>query len=164
MDIEPVRVWLKRTLHGAKVRSALDCVGSLLAGLLVLYLSFWASYAVIWFISHSFFPLRHHTLLLIAGAFMTLVVIVGARQNREQLDPLERQVQMARDMDITLTPWNRYGSSSTESGMPSDVASDGRTPSLAWFEGQRQSGSVLCAGCNRCTPEPGCLAVCACRV
>ena len=40
MDIEPVRVWLKRTLNGAKLHSALGGVGSLLAGLLVLSISF----------------------------------------------------------------------------------------------------------------------------
>jgi hypothetical protein len=121
MDIEPVKVWLKRTLNGAMLRSALGSGASLLAGLLVLYLSFWASYAVIWFISHSFFPLRHHTILLIAAAFMTLVVIVGARQNREQLDPLERQVQMAREMGITLTPWTRYGMSYSTNAVSAGV-------------------------------------------
>ena len=40
MDIEPVRVWLKRTLNGAMLRSVLGSVGSLLAGLLVLYVPF----------------------------------------------------------------------------------------------------------------------------
>ena len=121
MEIEPVKVWLKRTLNGAMLRSVLGSVGFLLAGLLVLYFSFWASYAVIWFISHSVFPLRHHTILLIASVFMTLVVIVGARQNREQLDPLERQVQMARDLDITLTPWNRYGMSYSTNAVSAGV-------------------------------------------
>jgi len=50
-----------------------------------------------------FFPLTHPVILLIAGGFMALVVIVGARQNREKLDPLERQVHLAQEMDITLS-------------------------------------------------------------
>jgi hypothetical protein len=86
-------------------------VGCLLAGLLVLYVSFWISYGVIWFISHSFFPLTHRGILLIAAGFMTLVVLVGAKQNRERLEPLERQVRLAHDMDITLSPYTRYGMS-----------------------------------------------------
>lgn len=111
MDIEPVRVWLKRTLRAAMVRSVVGMIGSLLGGLVVLWLSFWAAYGVIWFLSYSFFPVRHRTMLLLTGVFMAVVVIVGAKQNREQLDPLERNVQLARDMDIKLTPWSRYGMS-----------------------------------------------------
>jgi hypothetical protein len=30
-------------------------------------------------------------------------------RHRESLDPLQRQTNLARDMDITLTPWTRYG-------------------------------------------------------
>ena len=83
--------------------------GYVLGGLLVLFISFWVAYGVIWFISHSLFPLSHRVILLIAGGFMTLVVIVGARQNWQNLDPLEQQVRLAEQMDITLSPWNRSG-------------------------------------------------------
>jgi hypothetical protein len=40
MDIEPVRVWLKRTLNGAMLRSALGSAASLFVGLLVLYVAY----------------------------------------------------------------------------------------------------------------------------
>ena len=88
--------------------------GGVLGGLLVLFVSFWVAYGVIWFISHSVFPLSHRAILLVAGGFMTLVVIVGARQNWQNLDPLEQQVRLAEQMDVTLTPftpWNRSGMS-----------------------------------------------------
>ena len=56
-------------------------VGRLSGGLLVLFAPFWVAYGVIWFVSHSLFHLSHRVILLVAGGFMTLVVIVGARQN-----------------------------------------------------------------------------------
>ena len=85
--------------------------GCLLGGLLVLFVSFWVAYGVIWFVSHSLFHLSHRVILLVAGGFMTLVVIVGARQNWQNLDPVEQHVRLAEQMDITLSPWNRYGMS-----------------------------------------------------
>ncbi len=111
MSIELVQTWLKRTLRTALVWKLVALAGCVLGGLVVLYVSFWVTYAVVWIISHSFFPLRHHIILLIAAAFMTLVVIIGARQNWEDLEPLQRGVRLARDMDITLTPYSRYGMS-----------------------------------------------------
>ena len=96
-------------------------VACLVGGLLVLYVSFWASYAVIWIISTGLFPLKHHAILLIASGFMTLVVIVGARQNWEDLDPLRREVQLAKEMDITLTPYSRYGISYTTDAVKAGV-------------------------------------------
>jgi len=84
--------------------------GGLLCGLLILFVSFWVAYGVIWFVSHSWFlHLSHRVILLVAGGIMTLVVIVGARQNWQNLDPLEQQARLAKQMDITLSPWNRYG-------------------------------------------------------
>ncbi len=74
---------------------------------------FWVSYAVLWFISHSLFPLKHQVLLLIAGGFMALVVVVGARQNWESMQPLKRQLALADDLDIRLTPYTRFGMSYT---------------------------------------------------
>ncbi len=109
MDVEPIKVRLNRTLSAARLRNIVGIVASLLGGLLVLYLSFWASYVVIWIISHSFLRLSQNTNLLIAGAFMPLVVIVGAKQNLKELDPLERQVKLARDMDIMTTTYKLDG-------------------------------------------------------
>ena len=83
--------------------------GCLLGGLLVLFVSFWVAFGVIWFVSHSVFPLSNRVILLLAGGFTTLVVIVGARQNRQNLDPVEQHVRLAEEMDVTLSPWNRYG-------------------------------------------------------
>jgi len=104
-----VHVWLRRKLRAAIAWNAVAVAGCFLGGLLVLYVSFWVSYGVIWFIFHSFFPHPHRTIVLIDAVFMTIVVIVGARQNWEDLEPLQREVHLARDMDITLTPYSRYG-------------------------------------------------------
>lgn len=111
MNTDAVQVWIKKRVGAAVIWNAVAMAGSLLSGLLVLFISFWVSYGVIWFISHSFYPLAHRTILLIAAGFMTLVVILGARQNWEDLEPLQREVRLARDMDITLTPYTRYGMS-----------------------------------------------------
>ena len=111
MNLDVIKTWLKRTLRTTMTWNAVAMVGCFLGGLLVLYVSFWVSYAVIWFISNAFFPLVHHTILLITTGFMALVVIVGARQNWEDLDPLARQVRLAQAMDITLSPYTRYGMS-----------------------------------------------------
>jgi hypothetical protein len=111
MNTDAVQVWIKKRVRAAVTWNAVAMAGCFVGGLLVLYISFWVSYGVIWFIAHSFYPLAHHTILLIAAGFMTLVVVVGARQNWEDLEPLQREVRLARDMDITLTPYTRYGMS-----------------------------------------------------
>jgi hypothetical protein len=83
----------------------------LFAGLLVLCISFWVTYGVLWFLSFSFFGVGyHHLLLLISGAFMALVIIVGSRRNQEDLDLLQNQYRSPQEMDIQLAP-TRYGMS-----------------------------------------------------
>lgn len=113
LDGELLRSWLKKKQSGARALKLLAAIGSMAAGLLVLFVSFWVAYGVIWFISFSFYRLKHRVILAIAGAFMALVIAVGARQNRQSIEPLDRQNALARDMDITLTPWTRYGMSYT---------------------------------------------------
>jgi hypothetical protein len=103
--------WLRAKLKTERFRRLAAMICSLLAGGLILYISFWVSYWIIWMIFSSFFPLSHQVILLLATAFMTLVIVVGARQNLADLDPLQRQVRMARNMDITLTPYTPYGMS-----------------------------------------------------
>jgi len=71
--------------------------GCLLGGLLVLYVSFWVAYGVIWFISHSLFHWSNRVILLAAGGFMTLVVIVGARQNWKSLDHIDGVLFLSQD-------------------------------------------------------------------
>ncbi len=109
LNCEPIQSWLQKTLKTAGAWNLVSMAAGLLGGLLVLFVSFWVAYGVIWFISHSLYVLSDRAILLVAGGFMTLVVIVGARQNWESLDPLEQQVRLADQMDITLSPWNRYG-------------------------------------------------------
>lgn len=109
MTNDIVQTWLDRTLWAAIAWNTAAVAGFFFTGLAILYLSFWFSYGVIWFLAHSFFPLAHHTILLIDAIFMTLVVIVGARQNWDDLEPIQREVRLARDMDVTLTPYSRYG-------------------------------------------------------
>lgn len=111
MNTDWVQHWLRRTLRTATVWNVLAAAGCFLGGLLILYVSFWVTFGVLWFISTSFLHLSHLVLLILASAFMTLVVVIGARQNWADLDPLARQVRLAKDMDITLTPYNRYGMS-----------------------------------------------------
>lgn len=103
--------WLQSKIKTERLWRVAAMVGSVLAGGLILYISFWVSYGVLWFISCSFLPVRGEVILLLASGFMAAVVIVGARQNMADLDPLQRQVRMAKDMDITLTPYSRYGMS-----------------------------------------------------
>ena len=92
----------------ANAWNLVSMAAGLLGGLLILYVSFWVAYGVIWFISHSLFVLSNRIILLAAGGFMTVVVFVGAKQNWQNLDPLEQQVRLAEQMDIRLSPWNPY--------------------------------------------------------
>ena len=101
--------WLRNKVRTERVWRVAAMSSSLLAGVLILYVSFWITYGVIWIIASSFFPLKREVIALLASAFMVLVVVVGVRHNLADLDPLQRQVRMARDMDITLTPYSRYG-------------------------------------------------------
>jgi hypothetical protein len=111
VESDLVMAWLRKTLRAASAWQLVGIVGCLSTGLVVLFVSFWVSYGVLWFISASFLPLPRPVILLIAAGFMGLVVAVGVKQNRESLEPLPRQVSLAREMDITLTPWTRYGMS-----------------------------------------------------
>lgn len=111
MNTEQVEAWLKRRLNTAVTLKLVAMGASLFAGLLILFMSFWVWYGVIWFVSHSFCRLSHPAMLLISVGIMSLIVIVGARQNMDSLDPLGKQVRLAQDMDITLTPHTRYGMS-----------------------------------------------------
>lgn len=110
-DVALAAAWLRKSINALKAWKLAAMVGSLLSGLLILFISFWVTFGVLWVISHSFYPLKSYVLLLMAGGFMVLVAIVGAKQNRESLEPLERQVKLAEEMDITLSPYNRYGMS-----------------------------------------------------
>lgn len=105
----PFQAWLANKLRAAARWKALGAVGCFMGGLLVLFVSFWVTYGVLWFLSRSFFRLRHEVLLLIAGGFMALVVLVGARQKPEEVELVDRRAGLARDLDVTLTPWNRFG-------------------------------------------------------
>lgn len=116
-DVALMAAWLRKSVGTLKTWKMAAGIGSLLSGLLILFISFWVTFDVLWFISHSFYPLKNRVLLLIAGAFMVVVGIVGAKQNRESLEPLERQVKLAEEMDITLSPYNRYGMSYTTNAM-----------------------------------------------
>jgi hypothetical protein len=113
VDTELVKTWLKRAIRTARAFKIAAAIGSVAVGLLILFVSFWMWYGIIWFVSHSFFPLAHGVILLIAAGIMGLVVVVGMRQTWEKLDPLRRQVELARDMGISLTPWSRFGMSYT---------------------------------------------------
>ncbi len=111
MNTGLVRHWLRRTLRAAMAWNVLSAAGCFLGGLVILFISFWVSYGVLWFISSAFFRLSHPVLLILTSAFMALVVVVGARQNRADLDPLANQARLAKDMGVTLTPYSRYGMS-----------------------------------------------------
>lgn len=109
MNSEIVQNRLNRNIRTRMVLHTVTLVVCFLGGLLILYGSFWVTYGILWYLSHSLVPLANHTLLLLAGAFMTLVVVVGARQNWEELELVQREVRIARDLDVTLTPYSRHG-------------------------------------------------------
>jgi hypothetical protein len=108
MDFAVIHTWLARKNRAAILWRGASGILFLVAGLLVLFVSFWVTYGVLWFLSFSFFRVGRHVLLLISGAFMALVVSVGSRQNLEDLDLLKAQQHSAEDLDITLAS-NRYG-------------------------------------------------------
>lgn len=109
MNPEVVKAWLRRRNRAAMGWNLAGAVGLMLAGVVVLYVSFWVCYGVIWFVSSPFLPVSHGVRLLLSAGFILLVVVVGARQNWEDIDPLRQQVRMAKDMDITFSPFNQYG-------------------------------------------------------
>jgi hypothetical protein len=110
VNADKVSLWLGKRLRTTEVQSGVLAVLFVVVSLVILFVSFWVTYGVVWFVSFSFkLPLSHHVILLIAASFMVVVVIVGARQKRDGADMLEQQVKLAEDMDITLSPWTRYG-------------------------------------------------------
>lgn len=113
MNSEPVSGWLKKRMSQTRAWKLFGVAARLLTGLAVLFVTFWVAYGVIWFISFSFYPLTHTVRLLLAAGFVTLVVITGVKQNWEELDPLQQQARLAKDMDITLDPDGYYGMSLT---------------------------------------------------
>lgn len=138
VNSEQIQTWLQKRLSIANAWNLVAMSGCLLGGLVVLFISFWVAYGVIWFISHSVFTLSHRVILCIAGGFMTLVVIVGARQTSQNLDPLEQQARLAGQMDITLTSWPRSGVSLNTDAVKSGAFEVLSTASVI--------NSILCGG------------------
>lgn len=137
LQFGPIEAWLQKRLSAAGAWDLVAMAACLLGGLLVLFVSFWVAYGVIWFISHSLFVLSDRVILLAAGGFMTVVVLVGARQNWQSLDPLEQQVRLAEQMDIRLSPWNRYG-----------VTYDTDAMKAAAFEVRSVASTINCILCG----------------
>lgn len=114
---QTVEAWLASKMRGRKIGNAVIGLLLLALGALLVFISFWVTYGVLWFISHSFYRVSHATLLAISAGFMALVIAAGARQNWQDLDPLQKQTRLAADMDIKLVPYNRYGMSYSTNAM-----------------------------------------------
>ncbi len=130
--------WLKRRLGAARAWKLAGVAGSIILGVVVLWISFCVSYGAIWYVSHALLPLPRHVMLLIAGGFMVVVIIVGARQNWESIEPMQKQMRLAREMGIGLTPLTRGGISANTDVMSAEVF---------WVRGTAAAANwVLCGG------------------
>lgn len=92
MNQEAVKAWLKRKKSSGAASRCLLAFGALLAGAVVLFLTFWFVYAVIWFcvpgvsaVSQLAFGkklrLAHEWRLVLSGLFLVLLFIQHVRTN-----------------------------------------------------------------------------------
>lgn len=90
MEIEAIERWLKRKKHRLVISSYLLAVAALLGGVVVLFLTFWLTYAIIWIgwagisaatelIFSRPLQLRHEWRLGLSGVFIVLLFIQHAR-------------------------------------------------------------------------------------
>jgi len=101
MVSEPIKIWLRKKRRKEMAVSGFLSVLSLLSGLVLLFLTFWFAYGIIWvitsgvsatselFISRSVF-LPHGWRLALSGAFIVLLFIGSARTSREYLGSYPR--------------------------------------------------------------------------
>lgn len=86
MNSDAIKIWLKRKWSSSATARYLLAIGALLAGLVVLFLTFWFTYAIIWFgfqgvaaISSLIFSkqlhLTHEWRLIASGVFIVLLLI-----------------------------------------------------------------------------------------
>jgi hypothetical protein len=90
MKTEAVQAWLKRKRSSGATSRLLLAIGVLIAGLVVLFFTFWFTYAIVWFgfqgvsaISSLMFSkklhLTHEWRLIISGIFILLLFIQHVR-------------------------------------------------------------------------------------
>ena len=90
MNLDAIKVWLKRKNSTRAAGRCLLAIAGLLAGVVVLFLTFWFTYAIIWFgwlgvsaISDLAFGkqlhLTHEWRLLLCGVFLVLLFVQHLR-------------------------------------------------------------------------------------
>src|SRR6266478_6400772 len=101
MVSEPIKIWLRKTRRKEMAVSGCLSALSLLSGVVLLFLTFWLVYAIIWVITSGFSAasellvskpvfLSHGWRLTLSGVFIVLLFIGNARTSREYLGSYPR--------------------------------------------------------------------------
>jgi hypothetical protein len=103
MNQKQLQQWLTKKLTTQQRLLWIAAVASLLAGVILLYLTFWITYGILWFTTYWWISLSHSTLMMISGLILMFLFIANATTNRESLDTIELNVGPHRDLQVVVT-------------------------------------------------------------
>lgn len=104
MGRSAVRDWLAHKVR-RDARLSLGAAALLVPlGLLVVFVTFWAIYGVIWFGFRWLLPLSHTGVILASGAIVALLFVGNARTSREYLEDLQFDLDEGRHIRILMRP------------------------------------------------------------
>src|SRR5205085_11448286 len=78
--------WLRKKASRDAKRKLIGAIGTMAAAVLVVFLTFWAIYAVVWLITFWNVAPTHETRQLISGIALVLIVMSNGRANRHELE------------------------------------------------------------------------------
>ncbi|HSG71424.1 MAG TPA: hypothetical protein VLA12_13470 [Planctomycetaceae bacterium] len=94
--------WLTKKLATQQILLWLGAVASLLVGAIVLYLTFWMTYGLLWFTTSWFINLSHSTLMIVSGLILLFLFIANATTDRGYLDEIELNVGPHREIQLLV--------------------------------------------------------------
>lgn len=100
MSSRKLAKWLDRKIDSQRKLCWLGAAVSLLIGAVVLYVTFWVAYGVIWFASTPFGDLSSTVLTASAATFIVLLFIGNATTDREYLNQLEVSLDPTRGLKV----------------------------------------------------------------
>lgn len=109
MSSSRVANWLDQKIVNQRRLCALGVLASLAIGAIVLYLTFWTTYGLLWFTLTNFVRVSPSSLLGMSAGFLVLLFIGNATTSREYLDKIELNLGPHRDLQVGIARATGYG-------------------------------------------------------
>lgn len=93
---------LKSKLKHEQLLLWLGALAALVGGIIVLFLTFWSTYAILWFTTYWWLETSHQMRMILAGVFLILLFIGNATTDREYLDHIELDISPHRTIEVAV--------------------------------------------------------------